>query len=78
MSDVTPPLDEFLARFEEDDNEWWTLSCGHHLNLFEDAVERMQEAERILARLIIPSEAFVVPAETPAEIVLDEDERGGR
>jgi hypothetical protein len=25
----------------------------------------------------VPSWAFVVPAETPAEIVLDEDERGG-
>lgn len=26
---------------------------------------------------LVPSWAFVVPAETPAEIVLDEDERGG-
>lgn len=26
---------------------------------------------------LVPSWAFVVPAETPAEIVLDDDERGG-
>lgn len=41
----TPPLDEFLERFVADDNEWWRLDCGHHLNLFEAAVERMRELE---------------------------------
>jgi hypothetical protein len=47
--DVTPPLDEFLARYEFDDNEWWRMAPGHHLNLFDEAVERMQRAERRLA-----------------------------
>lgn len=47
--DVTPSLDDFLARFEFDDNEWWRIPCGDHLNLFEEAVERMQAAERRLA-----------------------------
>jgi len=47
--DVTPPLDEFLAEYERDDNCWWRLDHGHHLNLFNEAVERMQRAERRLA-----------------------------
>lgn len=49
VPDVTPPLNEFLARFEQDDNEWWRIPCGDHLNLFEEAVSRMQDAERRLA-----------------------------
>jgi hypothetical protein len=49
VPDVTPPLDEFLARYDVDENEWWRLAPGHHLNLFEEAVERMQQAERRLA-----------------------------
>ena len=43
--DVTPPLDAFLGRYEQDDNEWWMLSCGHHMNLFDEAVDRMRTAE---------------------------------
>lgn len=61
MTDVTPPLDDFLREFEADSNTWWRIDCGHHLNLFEAAVERMQQAERLLSRLIVPSEVFVVP-----------------
>jgi hypothetical protein len=37
----TPPLGSFLRAYAEDDNEWWRLSCGHHLNLFDAAVEQM-------------------------------------
>jgi hypothetical protein len=46
--DVTPKLDDFLVEYEADDNVWWRLACGHHQNLFEEAVERMQAAERRL------------------------------
>jgi hypothetical protein len=49
VPDVSPPLDEFLKRFHEDDNEWWRVPCGDHLNLFEEAVSRMEAAERRLA-----------------------------
>lgn len=45
---MTPELDDFLARYEQDDNEWWRLASGHHQNLFEAAVDRMQAAERLL------------------------------
>lgn len=47
--EVTPPLDKFLKSYDRDDNVWWTLACGHHMNLFEEAVERMRTAEAWLA-----------------------------
>ena len=50
MSDATPPLDEFLTEFDENDNAWWYLSSGDHLNLFEEAVDRMQTAEAAVRR----------------------------
>lgn len=51
----TAPLDEFLHAYDEDDNEWWRIDCGHHLNLFDEAIDRMREAERNLkaARLAL-------------------------
>lgn len=49
VPDVTPKLDDFLVEYERDDNCWWRLACGHHMNLFEEAVSRMQAAERRLA-----------------------------
>jgi hypothetical protein len=61
MADVTPPLDDFLREYEADNNTWWRTDCGHHMNLFEAAVDRMRRAERLLSRLVIPSEVFVVP-----------------
>lgn len=36
-----PDLDEFLVAFSRDDNEWWRLSPGQQLNLFEAALDRM-------------------------------------
>lgn len=48
VMDKTPPLDDFLAAYDADDNEWWRINCGHHQNLFEAAVERMHAAERLL------------------------------
>lgn len=47
--DVTPELDRFIAAYNEDDNEWWALACGHHQNLFEAAIDRMADAETALA-----------------------------
>jgi hypothetical protein len=77
MADVTPPLDDFLREFEANNNLWWSTDCGHHLNLFEAAVERMHQAERLLSRLVVSSEVFVVPetseGERPYERVLSDD-----
>lgn len=42
---ATPPLDEFLTEYNQDDNIWWVIGCGHHQNLFEDAADRMQRSE---------------------------------
>lgn len=52
MGDPTPPLDEFLLRYDVDDNEWWRMDSGHHMNLFDEAVERMQAAEERLAEVL--------------------------
>jgi transposase len=49
--DPTPPLDEFLPRYDADDNVWWAMDSGHHMNLFDEAVDRMQAAEARLAAL---------------------------
>lgn len=38
----TAPLDDFLATMAEDDSVWWRVGCGHHLNLFEAAIERLE------------------------------------
>lgn len=39
----TAPLDEFLAAYEDDDNWWWRIACGHHMNLFEAAIDRIEQ-----------------------------------
>lgn len=44
----TAPLVDFLAAMKVDDNWWWRVACGHHLNLFDEAVERMTDAMELL------------------------------
>lgn len=36
----TAPLEDFLIAYALDDNIWWSLSCGHHQNLFEAACDK--------------------------------------
>lgn len=43
---ATAPLADFLVAMREDDNWWWRIECGHHLNLFEASVEAQTEAYR--------------------------------
>jgi hypothetical protein len=45
--DATPPIEDFLDGYEEDDNLWWRISCGHHQNLFDDAAYRIAEALKL-------------------------------
>jgi len=59
VSERTPELDEFLSRYEADHNEWWRIECGHHMNLFDMAVERMKAAEDATARFGIPLYAML-------------------
>lgn len=49
MSAITQPLDEFLAT--TDPNAWWRQEAGDQLNLFEEAIGRMQAAEAAVARV---------------------------
>lgn len=39
----TAPLDEFLAAYDQDDNWWWRIE--HQQNLFDQAVERIEELQ---------------------------------
>lgn len=43
----TPALADFRRRYEADDNEWWRLGSGDHMNLFDDALD---EIDRLSAR----------------------------
>lgn len=49
MTDQTPSLDDFRQSYETDNNAWWRLECGHHMNLFDAALERL-DAMQELAR----------------------------
>ena len=40
----TPSLEVYQAEMEADDNFFWRISSGHHLNLLEDAEERIRIA----------------------------------
>jgi hypothetical protein len=43
---VTASLNDFLKAYNDDDNWWWRISCGHHLNLFDAALERIYQLEQ--------------------------------
>lgn len=40
----TPPFEEYLAEEKKDPNFWWRIACGHHQNLLDDAIERIEIA----------------------------------
>jgi hypothetical protein len=44
MTDQTPSLDDFRQSYETDNNAWWRLECGHHMNLFDAALEALDAA----------------------------------
>ena len=43
-------LDEFRKAFEEDDNIWWRMGSGDHLNLLEEALELIDSLNESLRR----------------------------
>lgn len=47
----TADLEEFIAAYFEDDNIWWQIGCGHHMNLMDAAIERIRELEQQNAAL---------------------------
>lgn len=47
----TPPLHVFRALMDEDDNLWWRAGSGHGLNLYEAAVDLLDERDRMLATI---------------------------
>ena len=41
--DPTPSLAEFAEMEKVDSNAWWRLGSGDHLNLYEDAIELIED-----------------------------------
>ena len=41
---ATPPLEEFWAEQAADSNFFWRIDAGHHLNLLDDASQRIELA----------------------------------
>jgi hypothetical protein len=54
VSDVTPSLEEFRRVYEADSNAWWRLESGHHLNLFDEALDALDAARARIAELEAP------------------------
>lgn len=52
----TPSLADFLQVYDEDDNVWWRLSCGHHQNLLDEALERLDELGLVVRVLALWSD----------------------
>jgi len=44
----TPPLAVFRGLYADDDNVWWRMDSGHALNLYTEAVERIETLEMLL------------------------------
>lgn len=40
---ATPSVAEFLPVYEANDLVWWRLGGGHHMNLFDELVELVEE-----------------------------------
>ena len=75
-TDPTPALDDFLAEYEADDNKWWRLQGGDHLNLFDEAIYRMRAAEGAVRRVRDVAAAWDnEPSLPPAVYNLVEDVR---
>lgn len=47
----TMPLDEFIEKEKEMSKLFWYLDSGHHQNLLDEAIERMQAAESTIKRV---------------------------
>ncbi len=53
MSEAERPidLDEYVKLIGTEPNFWWTLSLGNHLNLLDEALERLDEQATEIERL---------------------------
>ena len=55
---MTESLSEFIKAQEEDSNHFWRLSSGDHLNLLEEAVERLERIQAATANHPAPCEKY--------------------
>jgi hypothetical protein len=42
-------VDGFLAAYEQDDNVFWRMECGHHQNVIDHLLERIEAKDQLLA-----------------------------
>jgi hypothetical protein len=40
-------VDKWLAIYEQDDNVFWETSCGHHMNIIDELIWRLNEARAV-------------------------------
>ena len=52
MTQPTPTLADWLPKYQADDNEWSRLADGDQMNLFNEALERIDRLEAALAELV--------------------------
>lgn len=70
----SPSLDEFLAMREANPNAWWRFDSGDHLNLFEealDALEQLRSGKRInvfVAEELMTLRTRIAELELPASV----------
>jgi DNA-binding ferritin-like protein (Dps family) len=38
-------LKDFMAKYLEDDNEWWRIGSGHHQDYFDEVVDLYETAD---------------------------------
>lgn len=60
-----------MKLYDVDDNWWWRIECGHHQNLFEEALDRVTE-------WIAPEAHEAIVAAAKARSVLHERQRIAR
>lgn len=68
LSGPTPTPDEYLRVAETDATIFWAIGCGHHLNLFEAAVEGRNALQAKLAQ----AEARIKLLEDAGKALADE------
>jgi hypothetical protein len=69
-SDTTMGLDAYIELEKFDRNAFWRLDSGHHQNLLDEAITRMQEAEAQIQHM---SQSMIEPTGSPRNRMRRED-----
>jgi hypothetical protein len=47
--DGATDVDGFLAAYAKDDNVFWRMECGHHMNIVDELIGRIEDKDHLLA-----------------------------